>query len=263
MNLSSLLKPRSHYWFWKTFFGNIRYLLKTNAPSDVLLGYVKGRLLNNHSKRPYLEAHREFQNPLQSLRLSNDWFSGHAAHWLTVFDAYGLAMATNLRVLEIGSWEGLSSFFILQTLPYAQLTSVDTWEGADEHRSGVAATDEVLSKIESAFDANVSKYRDRVTKYKGTSFSYFNNTKAGSVFDLIYVDGSHHCDDVIVDAIKCFGLLKVGGIMIFDDYLWKYYPRAIENPAAAINAFLRLHKGSYKLVRLYSQIIIEKTCDRH
>ena len=263
MKLSSLLKPRSHYWFWRTLLGDIRYLLNTNAPCDVLLGYVKGRLLNNHSKRPYLEAQRDFQNQLQSLRLSNDWFSENAADWLAVFEAYGLATATNLRALEIGSWEGLSSFFIVRTLPHALLTCVDTWEGADEHKSGAAATNEVLSGIESAFDANLSRYRDRVTKYKGTSFSYFNNNTARCVFDLIYVDGSHQCDDVIVDAIKCFGLLKVGGIMIFDDYLWKYYPRAIENPAAAVNAFLRLHKGSYKLVRLYSQIIIEKTCDRH
>lgn len=262
MKLTSLLKPRSHYWFWRTFFGDIRYLLKTNASCSVVLCYVRGRLFNDRSKRPYLEAQREFQNQLPSLRLSNDWFSGDAAHWLVVFQAYGLAAATNLRALEIGSWEGLSSVFMMRTLPHAQLTCVDTWEGADEHRSGAAASKEVLSRIESAFDANVSPYRDRITKYKGTSFSYFNDHPSGNVFDLIYVDGSHHCDDVIIDAIKCFAMLKVGGIMIFDDYLWKYYPRAIDNPAAAINAFLRLKKGSYKIVRLYSQLIIEKIDDR-
>jgi len=26
--------------------------------------------------------------------------------------------------------------------------------------------------------------------------------------DVVYVDGSHHCNDVIVDAIKGFELLK-------------------------------------------------------
>ena len=51
--------------------------------------------------------------------------------------------------------------------------------------------------------------------------------------------------------------------MIFDDYFWRYYPRAIDNPAAAINVFLKFKKGSYKIVRLYWQIIIEKTNDRN
>ncbi len=223
------------------------------------MSYVKGRVLNNRLAGPYLQAQRDFTRHLSSLRLSNDWFSAKAAHWLAVFDAYGLTAAPNLRVLEIGSWEGLSSFFILHTLPRARLTSVDTWEGADEHRAGETATNGVLSRIEATFDANLSPYHDRLTKFKGTSFSFFNDNATKDAFDLIYIDGSHHCDDVIVDAIKSFGMLTVGGIMIFDDYLWKYYPRAIENPAAAINAFLKLKKGNYKIIRLYSQLIIEKT----
>ena len=258
MPLPHLLNPRSHYRFLRTLF----YLQRTDAPYEVLIGYAKAHLLNSRIPDRYLQAQRTFQSQLSSLKLSNDWFSEKAAHWLAVLDAYGLATATNVQALEIGSWEGLSSFFILNTLPKARLTSVDTWEGADEHKAGVAATREVLSEIEATFDANLSRYRDRLTKYKGTSFAYFNDHPARNVFDLIYVDGSHHCDDVIVDAIRCFGMLKVGGIMIFDDYLWRSYPRDRDNPAAAINAFLRLKRGSYKIVRLYSQVIIEKTCDR-
>ena len=227
-----------------------------------MIGYTKGRLLNHRVTRPYLQAQRDFQTRLPSLRLSKDWFSGKAAQWLSVFDAYGLTSARNVRVLEIGSWEGLSSFFIVHTLPGAHLTCVDTWEGADEHKAGVSAAKEILNGIEESFDANLSPYRDRLTKYKGTSFSYFNEHAARSVFDLIYVDGSHHCDDVIVDAVKCFEMLKPGGVMIFDDYFWKHYPKAKDNPAAAINAFLRLKQGEYKIVRVYSQIVIEKVDDR-
>ena len=80
---------------------------------------------------------------------------------------------------------------------------------------------------------------------------------------MVYIDGSHHCDDVIIDAIKSFQMLKVGGIMIFDDYLWQYYPRDIDNPAAAINVFLKLKEGSYKVVRVYYQLIIEKISDNN
>ena len=121
----------------------------------------------------------------------------------------------------------------------------------------------MLSNVESSFDNNLSMFKDRLIKYKGTSFSYFKDNPDQNVFDLIFVDGSHHCDDVLIDAIKCFEKLKVGGIMIFDDYLWQYYSRTFDNPAIAINLFFRLKTGSFKIVRVYlHQIIIKKTNDK-
>jgi hypothetical protein len=35
-------------------------------------------------------------------------------------------------------------------------------------------------------------------------------------------------------------VLKTGGVMIFDDNLWRYYKKPSDNPAAAINTFLKL-----------------------
>ena len=77
------------------------------------------------------------------------------------------------------------------------------------------------------------------------------------------MDGSHHSDDMLIDAIKCFEIVKVGGIIIFDDYFCRHYTNEIDNPAAAINLFLRLKSGTLKIVRLYYQIAILKTADRH
>jgi len=176
---------------------------------------------------------------------------------MIVFEKYGL-LNKDVNSLEIGSWEGLSSYFILHILPHAHLTCVDTWAGSDEHEG-----DEVLNTIESNFDSNLQPYNERLTKFKGTSFNFFNTQNERGKFDLIYIDGSHHCDDVVIDAIKGFELLKVGGIMIFDDYFWRFYKRDMDNPAGAINSFLNLKKGSYKIVSVYYQLIIEKTADRY
>jgi predicted O-methyltransferase YrrM len=240
---------------------NLRLLKRTGAPVSVVFRYLGTALAGKRKLAPYLEAQRVFRDQMGSLRLSNDWFTGHIPYWLSVFDEYALPSRANLRALEIGSWEGLSSYFLLKSLPNAVLTCVDSWEGADEHKSGYAATADVLSNIESSFDANLAPYVARLTKYRGTSFSFFNENHRPGELDLIYVDGSHYCDDVVVDAVKCFQMLKVGGLMIFDDFLWRWYPRVTDNPAAAIHAFLRLKKGSYKLVRVYEQLIIEKTSD--
>ena len=133
---------------------------------------------------------------------------------------------------------------------------MDTWTGADEHQG-----DGVLNSIETHFDGNTNKYKNRLTKFKGTSFNFFNSTTSTENFDLIYIDGSHHTDDVIIDAVKGFEQLKIGGLMIFDDYFWTYYKNAIDNPAGAVNAFLTLKSGCYEVLAVYSQLILRKLSD--
>lgn len=73
------------------------------------------------------------------------------------------------------------------------------------------------------------------------------------------MDGSHFADDVLVDALRCFALLKVGGVMIFDDYLSIAYRNWRANPALAINTFLRLKRKYIRLVSVYGQLAVIKT----
>jgi predicted O-methyltransferase YrrM len=239
-----------------------RFLIKTRAPRAAIWGFAKGRFVNDGLAAPYRERQKAFRAEAKSLELSNDWFTKRIPMWLSAFEECGLVDRPGLRALEIGSWEGLSSYFILHSFPGAHLTCVDTWEGGDEHKAGHAASEAVLSRVEQTFDGNLSRYRDRLTKFRGTSFAYFaKHGEARGSLDLVYVDGSHHCDDVVVDAFKGFEMLRPGGVLIFDDYFWKHYPRAVDNPAGAINAFLQLKKGSYRVVRVYYQLIIQKLAD--
>lgn len=234
------------------------YLWRTGAPLALIGRYLGGRLAEGGVLRRHREQHEAFKARCASLQLSNDWFTGNIPHWLDAFAQAGLATRPRVDALEIGSWEGLSSYFVLATLPNAVMTCVDTWQGADEHRSGAAARAEVLSKVERTFDANLAPFRERLTKYKGPSYAYFNDHPGSARFDLIYVDGSHRADDVMIDALKSFELLRVGGLLIFDDYLWKYYDRAFDNPAAAINSFLKLKTGLYRFVHLCPALILQK-----
>ena len=190
-----------------------------------------------------------------ALELSQDWFTGNIPLWLSVMDELGLRQAP-LRALEIGCWEGLSAHFLLTALPQARITCVDTWQGADEHRDASFEGARDLSRIEARFDRNLAAYADRVQKYKGESQHFFATAERRSVYDWIYVDGSHHADDVLLDAIRGFRLLRTGGVMVFDDYLWRYYPRLRDNPAAAIHQFLKLKKGSYRVLRSHYQLIL-------
>jgi methyltransferase family protein len=234
------------------FLANLPHLLATRAPLAAWACYAHTAI-----RRPGLERHRKakerfVKDALRSGEFGNDWFCGNIPYWLAAFERYEL-FDRPLQALEIGSWEGLSSRFLLDTLPLAHLTCVDTWEGADEHQSMP------LAQIENRFDRNLARHVRRLTKFKGTSLAFFAAQPTRPRFDLVYVDGSHHSDDVIVDAIKGFELLNVGGVMILDDYLWRFYAHRNDDPAAAIHAFLRLKAGSYELFMVYAQVILRKT----
>lgn len=226
-------------------------LYQSKAPVSVYASYFATifERLRCHKHRA---AQAQFDVEVQSLKLSHHWFKLHVPFWLERFADFQMTNRP-IKAMEIGCWEGLSSYFTLKNLPMAQLTSVDTWEGSDEHQGT-----EFLITIEQKFDFNTSAFKDRLTKFKGTSYSFFNTNPEPESFDMIYVDGSHHADDVMIDVIKSFQLLKKGGLMIFDDYVWKFYPRVNDNPAAAINAFLKLKKGQFKLLHVYAQLMIQK-----
>ena len=203
----------------------LKLMLQSNAPIWFILTHFRLHYLHRISvkrkKMKILElSFREFA---QELKFDNDWFTPNIPTWLTAFQKNNFDEKTELNCLEIGSWQGMSAVFILKYFERAQLTCVDTWEGADEHQSEHSTTSETLMKVEEVFDFNLSPYKQRLTKFKGTSYQYFNNHFDSEKFDLIYIDGSHHSDDVILDAIKAFQMLKVNGLIIFDDYFWNYY----------------------------------------
>lgn len=241
---------------WKTL-KEASYLWRTGAPLRAVWMYLRSRRRRNVNALygKHGAALAETQAFVRDNSFRQDWFTHNIPYWMEVFERFDLR-GRPIDVLEIGSFEGLSACFLLRQLPLARVTCVDTWAGSDEH-AGL----EGIGAIESAFDRNVTPWRDRVTKLKGYSFQCFASLKKEAKYDLIYVDGSHHADDVMVDALRGFSHLKVGGVMILDDYLWRYYPRTSEDPAMAINGFLRLIEGRYRLVMVYYQLVLVKTAE--
>jgi predicted O-methyltransferase YrrM len=71
-------------------------------------------------------------------------------------------------------------------------------------------------------------------------------------YDFIYVDGLHTDEGVLTDACMSWGLLKQGGVMLFDDY---QYP--LEPTKVGIDAFLNSFDG-YKLIIDNYQLAVRK-----
>lgn len=232
------------------------YMLRNSAPASVILEYYK-TLLRRRKYLEYEETSRKFHRQILAGQFSIDWFTESVPRWMVALEVLG-DKSRALKGLEIGSLEGMSALFLLSQFPQLHLTCVDTWAGSDEHFDKNIVDIRGFAEIERNFDLNMADFKDRLNKVKSTSLSFFLNCQANEEFDVIYVDGSHYSDDILLDALKGFELLKVGGLMVFDDYLWPYYMKMGDSAASAIHAFLKLKRGLFRLVFVSKQIAIVK-----
>jgi hypothetical protein len=177
------------YKFTRSLISDILYLIKTFAPFKLIIKYSLFKFTHTFNTKKFLADQNQFIGSTIKLKLSFDWFTQFIHFWLLAFDQNKITTQKNMNILEIGSWEGLSSYFILKTFKNATLTCVDTWQGSDEHLENSSLYKKTLSEIENTFNQNLSVFKKRLIKFKGTSYSFFNTHKEKNVYDLIYVDG--------------------------------------------------------------------------
>ena len=186
-------------------------------------------------------------------RFTVDWFSHVVPVWQQLLHRFQPS-----RFLEIGAYEGRSACFIIQSLAGQrpiELHCVDTWEG------GVGHDNDAMFKVEPRFDSNLrlalagARHKVDFHKHKGASSDILPRLLAEGRrehFDLIYVDGSHQAPDVLADAVLSFQLLKVGGLLIFDDYVWS--PEApgeqdfFHLPKPAVDAFVNIYQRKLEVI---------------
>lgn len=177
------------------------------------------------------------------------------------FETYleGFKGKPDLKFLEIGPFEGKATVWMLENIltgPSSGIVCVDTFEGSDEHKALGVDTKNLLD----TFMENTKKFKDRIILMHGVSQEVLRKEFFKSnQFDFVYIDGSHCAPDVLEDAVLSFRLLKKGGLMIFDDYEWKYNDDPVESPRLAIDAFLGIFVKEYKLLLKSYQVVIEKT----
>ncbi len=186
-----------------------------------------------------------------------NWFK----HAKTNFELYinkfkGLP---NLRFLEIGSFEGMYTLWLLENIltdTSSKITCIDTFEGNEERYFAGIDTNNLFS----IFNDNISRYKDKVIILKGKSQEQLRKDEFRyPIYDFIYIDGSHRAPDTLEDIILSSRLLKPLGIMILDDYQWDFPVNdEIEHPKIAIDAFLSIFRKEYKLLSKNYQVVIEK-----
>ena len=199
--------------------------------------FYKSKILKKKSKEMYNDKKLKFENTLSNKKFSNRWF-------LNNFELFNFFLPKNknknFNYLEVGCFEGLSSFYILSEYKNVNAFLLDIW--STPKNSELSQINFEL--VESNFDKNLFEFN--FVKMKGDSVSsmkkLFNQKKS---FDFIYIDGSHNGEDILSDAIEAFKILKDDGLIFFDDFLQHDENRNIQS-----------YQGIEKFLDLYSSFLI-------
>lgn len=155
--------------------------------------------------------------------------------------------------LEIGCFEGLTSTYICDHLlnPEGRMICVDPL--TDEYLPGHEDNNLFVGQYERFVRNTKGKPIELIRKKSIDAYHELRDYR----FDFIYIDGDHRENEVYLDAVNCFTLLKVGGHMLFDDYEWR------EETKRGIDRFLNSlptnkmtieHKGYQVMIKKHENL---------
>ena len=191
-------------------------------------------------------------------KFTQDWFHWAPEVWQQLTPM--LPGQPGIRhFLEIGSFEGRSAIWIAENMMVEGdiLRCIDTWGGGEEH--GELDMSEVEERFRHNLTVAAEKFpRRRIIATPGNSVERLAGMYGSHTYDFIYIDGSHIAKDVLTDACMAWPLLKTGGIMVFDDYMWGNPRDILHRPKAAIDAFTTLFAEELEIIHVGYQAVIRK-----
>lgn len=189
------------------------------------------------------------------MHFTHDWFSHNIE---AIQHSVSKAGDVN-KILEIGSYEGKSTCWFIENLlsDGGDMVCIDAWQPTEEHKN-------LTQDVYKTFSQNlqeVEKPHHHIHVMVGHSYDCLANLivhTQDKLFDMIYVDGSHTAYHTLADMTMSWGLLRVGGIMIIDDYLWNVHYPDYNHPKPAIDSFMRCYHNQYDIVAIGYQVHLKK-----
>jgi predicted O-methyltransferase YrrM len=194
-------------------------------------------------------------------QFTKDWFNWAPQVWEQL-TPHLPGEAGSRRFLEIGSFEGRSTVWIMENMMQHgdYMLCIDTWEGGEEH------SEEDMDTVFMRFKANIAVAKEKTGLFagiaRGTSTMRLAEQIAEDLnegtYDFIYIDGSHTAPDVLTDACMAWPLLKPKGMMVFDDYMWGNPRDALHRPKIAIDAFTNIFGETAEIIHVGYQLVVRK-----
>lgn len=152
------------------------------------------------------------------LEFTQDWTKGFRKN----FSDYVVPRfqdSPETHYLEIGVFEGRSGCHAISELPRLKYTGIDLWQPEGLSPIHYPDAETAVVEIERRARANLLKLVNDARILKGEATYHASSLmQAGEKFDIIYIDAAHFALNVMAEAAICWQMLKIGGVMIFDDY---------------------------------------------
>ena len=214
------------------------------------LHYYKSKALKKRCKKDYASQKKIFEQKLDYKNFSQKWF-------LNNFEIFTFFLPKDKSLkfdyLEVGCYEGLSSFYVLSEYKSVNAFFLDIWDMPNPNSKTLSHN---FGLIEKAFDQNLSGFDFKKMK-NDSVISMRKLLKENVYFDFIYIDGSHNGEDILSDAIEAFKILKVNGLMFFDDFLQHDDNRILQS-YVGIEKFLSLYSDYLKIEYFQNNLVVRK-----
>ena len=194
---------------------------------------------------------------------TSDWFS----YAIPNFTAIRNHMGPVPRILEIGVYQGRATCWMLEHMlaKDGHMTCVDpfiedeidafTTESVTESPHYNAerlalwrSNTEEIRQPEQTLDLRIGRsYRELARLIS-----------EDKMFDFIYVDGNHAAATVMADCAMSFGLLRPGGIMLMDDYLWDHNRDWLMRPKMSVDAFVNMYQPLLQQIVSNYQLAVQR-----
>ena len=224
----------------------IIFLLRTKSKIKLLTGIIKNFDLS--LKSVHFDLKNAFEKFIESKSIDEQWKknTNRFLIWISIFES-NFSRNSKIKILEIGSHQGHSALFFLWYFKKACIDCVDIWDN---------------KRNEIIFDESLNQFSERLNKNKLWSSDFFaNKIKNRGIYDIIFIDGSHEAEDVFSDCLLSFAALKINGLMIVDDVFLMSEKRFQDNSIKAIDAFLNLKGNDLKILKINTQLFLQKKFD--
>ena len=144
-----------------------------------------------------------------------DWSKASTKNIKYIFDRH---ITHPKSTMEIGVFEGRTTFWMVDSYP-----SINRHVAIDPFRGNYEVDETILDIVKDRFLDNLSQcpHNSKIEFHESKSVDVLN--LLNEEFDFIYIDGDHTASSVLEDIVRCFQLIRSGGVIILDDATrWKY-----------------------------------------